>query len=813
MHEQIYKLFGKPHNEAVQRILEFGVAFAANIESHQTFTVEHIVYGFMKYCETYLTSSGQSTSSSFPWFMFPSTYKQRALTFKKKTSGFFKQNHLTIQKDVMLLSSQYRSIFSNNSQYLDCETFYYLIVYLQTNNSFEDKYYIPYKSDGFPKGVNFRNFIRKPEAHFNISQLNDPFIPKDRYDYSSTTHQAENEKNNNNNNSATPCTSTQSVKYDSNVFNTSLDIPYTQDLTSIVYKQSRDSKCNIIGREYEISRVIDILCKHNRHNVVLIGQPGVGKTAIVEALAYRIVHGTIPSILNYHHILQLDLCSLIAGTKYRGDFEERTKSLFDAIEKSKKNIILYIDEIHGTVGMGQSSQDSTFTLTEMFKTLSTNSNIKLIGTSTFKDYRKFESDKALERRFDAITVEEPSFDDTLKILNHLKSIFEDSHDVKIDSSALKSAIRLSMQYIPEHYLPDKAIDVLDEACAIKANTSMSNASDKEIIVTQDDIAICISRKKNIPIEQIHNSNNFENLEKELKSKVIGQDHVIETLSKAILRTQIGLNDEKRPLASFMFIGPTGVGKTKIAKTLANYLYAGRDSFIRFDMSEYMEEHTVSKLIGSPPGYAGYEEAGLLTEQVRRHPYSLVLLDEFEKAHVKVSNLLLQILDDGILTDSHGNVINFKNTIIILTSNLGIREYNKPPVGFGEHSTSLDKEVLATVKKTFSPEFINRLDEIVYFNSLTEDNIFEIAKLYITENIISKLKARGISVSISDTAITEFAKHGYSTEYGARELNRCITRELKDPLSDYILRNPNKRKIHVDYKDSKLAITEDQLVMV
>ena len=452
----------------------------------------------------------------------------------------------------------------------------------------------------------------------------------------------------------------------------------------------------------------------------------------------------------------------------------------------------------------------------MLKTFAVTSNVKIIGTSTFKDFMRFESDKALERRFETITVEEPTFEETMKILQHFKEKYEEYYSIKIHSSSLEAVINLSKQYIPEHYLPDKAIDVLDEACAIKVNSCEVKKGQVELLPY--DVLLCISRKKNIPINKIQKSYNLEDLEEYLGKRVIGQPHVIKTVARAIRRAQAGLNDETKPLASFMFIGPTGVGKTEIAKALADIMFAERDSFIRIDMSEFMEEHSVSKLIGSPPGYVGFENAGYLTEQVRHHPYSLILFDEFEKAHPKISNILLQILDDGILTDSHGETINFKNTIIILTSNIGVRELTRSAPGFcSNNATNQAANVMQEIKKAFSPEFLNRLDEIIQFNQLTPQNICDITKLCIDTEIVKKLRAKGISITISDDVISHISEHGYSEEYGARELKRTITRELKNVLADFLLKhtqsNVSKICITMQKDSNTIRVAEEELIGV
>lgn len=573
-------------------------------------------------------------------------------------------------------------------------------------------------------------------------------------------------------------------------------IEYTTDLTNLVYNGKSPT---FIGREKELHRLIDILCKKNKNNPVLIGKPGVGKTALIYALAEKIVTNQVNRKLQDCSVLDFDIVGALAGSRYRGEFEERIKTTLENIAKftdSGNKIILCIDEIHTIVGTG--SAEGSIDLSTMLKPFLLNSSVNIIGTSTFNDYRTIESDKALERRFDTVTVNEPSFQETVRILTAHKQSFEQFHSVYIPENTIDTVINLSNRYIPERFLPDKAIDLLDEVCSIVANSSNTCRA-----VLPKDVFFAISLKKDIPINEVKNSYDLINLEHALSSRVIGQKHVFTSLATAVRRTKAGLNDENRPLASFMFIGPTGVGKTETAKALADLVFSGKDNIIRFDMSEYMEEHSVSKLIGAPPGYVGYTETGLLTEQVRRYPYSLVLFDEIEKAHPKIYNLLLQILDEGCLTDSKGEHINFKNTIIILTSNVGTGNLSKKSVGFIEESNS-KSDVLSEVKKSFSPEFLNRLDEIILFNYLSKDDIFEIAKLHISD-LVKKVNELNINIDISNEVIEKIAQLGYSKEYGARELRRTIDRELKNPLADLILQH-NVNYIYVELFDEQITIS-------
>ncbi len=586
------------------------------------------------------------------------------------------------------------------------------------------------------------------------------------------------------------------------IYSDPIQVNWMKDLTHEVYK---GNKPIVIGREKELCRIMDILCKKNKNNPVLIGQPGVGKTTLVYALAEKLVNNKVSGKLKNYYILEIDMLALIAGAKYRGEYEEKVKAMFDRVmtivEKRDKKIIICIDEIHTIVGAG--AAEGALDLSYILKPFLLNSSVKIIGTSTFKEYRIIESDKALERRFDAVKINEPSFYETIQILTGLKSSLEEFHGVAIQSSTIETVINVSERYIPERFLPDKAIDLLDEACAIKANSYR----DSDSTIVPEDIFLAISAKKNIPIGKVQDADNLMKLEEMLISKVIGQEHVCSSIAKAIRRTKAGLNDENKPLASFMFVGPTGVGKTETAKALADLVFYGKDKIIRFDMSEYMEEQSVSKLIGAPPGYVGYKESGLLTEQVRRNPYSLVLFDEFEKAHYKICNILLQILDEGCLTDSKGEHINFKNTIIILTSNVGVSELSKKSVGFTieEQSSTISKGVLTEVEKMFSPEFLNRIDEIIQFKYLSKEDIFKIAKLYIS-SLIDKVNNYNIRIDISDDVIFKVAQLGYKQEYGARELHRTIEREIKNPLADMILQNNNVDYFCVELVNGQIKIS-------
>ena len=752
-------------------------ASKANSMGHGIFNIEHIVWGCMKFCEiTGFSNLQRSNYTKLGWYIPAAEYYEKTITLSSINRG-----KRVIHDDVYLLSRYYKIIFGEYKTELCVNHFYTLILYIQKYKLFDSDYYIPYVNESTMSYDFLTENFNKASARLGQTLQVDSNITRSSL-------------------SDAKLIDTALSSSDYAFFHEPLKIDCTTDIT---FNAKKNKYPKITGRTKELNRLIDILSKMGKNNAVLLGNPGVGKTAIIQALAQRIVTGNIPRSLRYHRIIELNTTEAISGCKYRGDFEQRVSKILSKIEESNEEVILYIDEIHTMVGLG--SADGALDMSSMIKPFLLNSNIQVIGTSTYKEYRKLEADKALERRFDTITVNEPDFNETLEILTKMKERFENHYRVNIPTATLESVISLSQRYIPERYLPDKAIDVLDETCSIKVNFNVKNRP-KNVEVTPEDVLICISRKKMIPIDHIRTSCDLENLENNLNSKVIGQEHVVEILSKAIRRTQAGLNDENKPFASFMFIGPTGVGKTEIAKTLSDIMFSGRDKMIRFDMSEYQEEHTVSKLIGAPPGYEGYKDAGLLTEQVRRHPYSLVLFDEIEKAHPKIFTLLLQVLDDGILTDSHGEHINFKNTIIILTSNVGVSMISKNITGFIENPSSKKHDIMESVKKAFPPEFINRLDEIVMFNNLSEDNILKIAQLYISDEIVSKLTKKGIHINISNDVINKIAAIGFSPEYGARELKRAIARELKNPLADFLLQNKDVHNISVELVDDRITIT-------
>ena len=639
---------------------------------------------------------------------------------------------------------------------------------------------------------------------------------------------------------------------------------YGKDLTELAKQNKLDP---VIGREKEIERVIEILSRRTKNNPCLIGEPGVGKTAVVEGLAQMIKENNVPEILKNKRVVSLDIASMIAGAKYRGDFEERLKKSLQEI-KTASNVILFIDEIHTIVGAG--SAEGAMDAANILKPLLSRGEIQVIGATTLNEYRKYiEKDSALERRFQSVIVEEPSIEDTIQILRGLKDKYEAHHKVKITDEAIKEATVLSERYITDRFLPDKAIDLIDEACSkvkIKSLTkpeSFKNLekeldkkskekeeaiisqnfekaakirdeekelkekiskqdekwkkqeNNKEISIGKEEICEVVSNWTKIPVTKLTQteSEKIKNLDKELKKRVIGQDEAIDVLSRAIKRARVGLKDINRPIGSFMFLGPTGVGKTELTKALALNMFGSENAMIRLDMSEYMEPHSVSKLIGSPPGYVGYDDGGQLTEQVRRKPYSIILFDEIEKAHPDVFNILLQILDDGRLTDSNGRTVNFKNTVIIMTSNTGARNITETKsIGFinkDDGSASYERakeEVMNELKKTFRPEFLNRLDEIIIFNKLGKEAIEKIASIMLNE-FADKLKQREITVKIDKSIIEYIVKVGFDDAYGARPLKRAVQSKVEDKFAEELLdgKIKDKDKITLKAKDNNVII--------
>jgi len=633
------------------------------------------------------------------------------------------------------------------------------------------------------------------------------------------------------------------------------------DLTGLAEEGKLDP---VIDRETEIKRVIQILSRRTKNNPVLVGPAGVGKTAIVEGVAQRIANGEVPDNLKDKRIVALDMAALVAGTKYRGEFEERLKQVLDAV-KEEGNIILFIDELHTVIGAG--AAEGSMDAANIMKPALARGEIRVIGATTTDEFRKhIEKDPALERRFAPVWVDEPDIETAILMLKGLRPKLEEHHKVKITDDAIEAAVKLSKKYIQGRYLPDKAIDVLDEACArkkIEATYTSPELSElkeklhqlraeldeavkkeefdkaaklkKEIkqieerikeleeklekskesgeerpVVTAEDVAEVISEMTGIPASKLQEEEikKLLRMEEELHKRVIGQQRAIKAIAESIRRARAGLQPPNRPLGSFLFLGPTGVGKTELAKTLAEYLFGDENAMIRLDMSEYMEKHAVSKLIGAPPGYVGYEEGGQLTEAVRRKPYSVILLDEIEKAHPDVFNILLQILDDGRLTDAKGRTVDFSNTVIIMTSNVG-SEYlmNLSKEEFEKNYDKIKEQIMEELKKRFRPEFLNRIDEIIIFHPLAEEEIKKIVDLLISK-LNKRLAERGIKVKLTDKAKSELAKRGYVPEFGARPLRRTIQREIETPLSVQILEGKVKEgdTVVVDYDEEKGEFT-------
>ncbi len=635
---------------------------------------------------------------------------------------------------------------------------------------------------------------------------------------------------------------------------------FSRDITELARQKELDP---VIGREEEIQRVAQILSRRKKNNPVLIGEPGVGKTAIIEGLGQKIIDKNVPRTLHNKRILSLDLAGLVAGTKYRGQFEERMKTIMLELEKTE-NLILFIDELHTIVGAGGAS--GSLDASNMFKPALARGDIHCIGATTLDEFRKHvEKDGALERRFQKINISPPTPIESIEILKGLQSNYEKHHNVSYSEEAIKACVYFSDRYITDKFLPDKAIDVMDEAgsrahilnikvpqniidleieidkIGNKKNSVVmeqkfedaANLRDKEqkllkklnniqkkwksseelnpTIISEDNIADVVSTMTRIPVRRVAETEGQKLLKmsEELAQKIIGQNHAIKSLTKAIQRSRAGLKSEGRPIGVYLFLGPTGVGKTETVKVLANYLFSRSDSLIKLDMSEYGERFAMSRLIGAPPGYVGYEEGGELTEKVRRNPYSVVLFDEIEKAHPDVFNLLLQLFDEGVITDSYGRKIDFQNTIIILTSNIGTKEIQNPSsFGFDDLSENIDNskiknKILEKVKDTFNPEFINRLDETILFNTLNKEDVVKIIDLQLTD-LHNNLTKIGLSVSIPKKAKLFLAKEGFSSEYGARHLRRTIQTAIEDPLSELLLSKTFDKcsRIKIDVKSGK-----------
>lgn len=647
--------------------------------------------------------------------------------------------------------------------------------------------------------------------------------------------------------------------------NESMLSQFGRDLT----KLAKDGKIDpVIGRQKEIERVIQILSRRTKNNPCLIGEPGVGKTAIAEGLALKIVSGEVPELLKDKKIYSLDLTGMVAGTKYRGDFEERIKKVIDEV-KNAKDVILFIDEVHTLIGAG--SAEGAADAANILKPSLARGELQIIGATTIEEYRKhIEKDAALERRFQPVMVDEPSQEEAIEILKGIKDKYEAHHKVKITDEAIESAVKLSTRYIGDRYLPDKAIDLIDEAASrvrLRSYTAPSDLKeledkkksveaeklsavnaqeferaaalrdeerklDKEIKdkkenwhdmagkshdeVTPADIADIVSSWTGVPVTQLstEESDRLLHMEDELHRRIVGQDEAVEAVSRAIRRGRVGLKDPKKPIGSFIFLGPTGVGKTELCKALAAAMFGDENAMIRLDMSEYMEKHTVSRLIGSPPGYVGYDEGGQLTEKVRRKPYSVVLFDEIEKAHPDVFNMLLQILDDGVLTDGQGRRVDFKNCIIIMTSNVGAKLISQKQKAFGfaagakeleQNEKEIKDAVVGELRNTFRPEFLNRVDDIIVFQRLTKENIKEIASRLLAV-LQKRVEDMGIEVTFSDEAVSKIADAGFDDVYGARPLKRAIQSRIEDALSEEMLKDNVKKggKYICNVKDDKFV---------
>ena len=645
---------------------------------------------------------------------------------------------------------------------------------------------------------------------------------------------------------------------------------YGRDLNILAQEEKIDP---VIGRNREIERVIQILSRRTKNNPILIGEPGVGKTAVTEGLAQRLINGNIPKVLASKRIISLNMASLVAGTKYRGDFEDRLKKIIDEIIENK-NIILFIDEMHTLIGAG--AAEGSMDAANILKPALSRGEIQVIGATTLKEYKKYiEKDSALERRFQTIMVNEPSAKDAISILKGIRNKYEEFHCAKITDEAIKAAVKISQRYITDRFLPDKAIDLMDEAAAkvrlktvniptnisqleqkiqdlkkakekaidnqdyelaatirdqeiqIKeelatAKTAWEKQNNAQIAVTEEDIADVATLWTGIPVKRLvaKEADRLLHIEDIIHKRVVGQNEGVNAVAKAIRRARAGLKDPKRPIGSFLFLGPTGVGKTELARSLAEAIFGDESAMIRFDMSEYMEKHTVSRMLGAPPGYIGYDEGGLLTDAVRRKPYAVILLDEIEKAHPDIFNILLQVLDDGRLTDSQGRTVDFKNTVIIMTSNAGafkLQPQKTNTMGFAVNEDKQIKQnakkiVMDEVKRQFKPEFLNRIDEIIIFEPLTDKELTQIVTLLLND-VQKRLAEMDIELIIKDEVKSYLLKHGTDTIYGARPLKRAVQRYLQDPLAEQLLQKSIKsmQKIIVDCVEDKLTFKVDDVL--
>jgi len=641
---------------------------------------------------------------------------------------------------------------------------------------------------------------------------------------------------------------------------------YSRDLTELARQGKLDP---VIGRDEEIRRVIQVLTRRTKNNPVIIGEVGVGKTAIAEGLAQRIVADDVPNSLKGRRVIALDMGALVAGSKYRGEFEERLKAVMDEIRRAQGEIVLFIDELHTVVGAG--AAEGAIDASNMLKPALARGELQCVGATTLDEYREHvEKDRALERRFQPVFIDEPSVEETIEILKGLRPRYEAHHKIQISDSALEVAAKLSQRYISDRYLPDKAIDLIDEAASkIRMDTESAPSDVKSLekklkqlideeeaasqrgdyeqsanlktqrlglekeyeetrgkwlqeekinnVVDEETIAELVAKWTGIPVSRMleGETEKLLHMEEGLHRRVIGQDEAVTAISDAIRRARAGLKDPKRPIGSFIFLGPTGVGKTELARALAEFLFDEEEAMVRLDMSEYMEKHTVSRLIGAPPGYIGYEEGGQLTEAVRRRPYKVILFDEVEKAHPDVFNVLLQILEDGRLTDGHGRTVDFKNTVVIMTSNLGSQEFQRGSLGFRQEAQTKSEQkrrqsaIESDLKKTFRPEFLNRIDETIIFQPLTEEQIREIVDL-IMEEVQARIEDRKITVVLTEEAKSWLAKEGFDPNFGARPLKRTIQREVENPLSKKILLGEFKEgdKVKVDLSPEGLVFSTD-----
>ena len=588
---------------------------------------------------------------------------------------------------------------------------------------------------------------------------------------------------------------------------------YSRDLTLLAENNELDP---VIGREAEIETTIEILARRTKNNPVLLGEPGVGKTAIVEGLALAIVRHEVPSILDGSRVVELDLSGMVAGSKFRGEFEERLQKVLKEVAENRDELIVFVDELHTLVGAG--SAEGTMDAANALKPALARGDLHLIGATTLNEYQKYiEKDAALERRFQAVIVPEPSVVQTIEILHGLRARYEEHHSVKISDAALQAAAELSERYVTNRFLPDKAIDLVDQAAA-RVRIATEKSGEPEPIVNIADIAQVIAKLTGVPVAELTQAERekLAHLEEALHGRIVGQDAAVIAVANAVRRARVGLADRQKPTATFLFLGPTGVGKTELAKALAATVFGSETALTRIDMSEYMESHAVARLIGSPPGYVGYEEGGQLTEAVRRRPYQVILLDEIEKAHPDAYNVLLQLLDDGRLTDGKGRVTDFTNTIVIATSNLGAPgAFGSAPIGFqtgGEISVQAAEERLRAVKQHFRPEFINRLDEIIAFESLNEEQIERIVRLQLA-CVQERALEQKIRLAVSEAAVKELARIGYSDEFGARELRRAITQHVENPLAKLVLEEgvPEDEEVCLFVEDGNLRLAKKATV--